>query len=51
VLNTDAACYGGSDLGNAGAVIAERSPQHGHPQSLIVTLPPLATLVFMAEHP
>ena len=48
-LNTDAACYGGSDLGNAGAVTAAPSPQHGHAQSLVVTLPPLATLIFTAE--
>jgi len=42
-LNTDAACYGGSNVGNGGAVLAQAEPSHGQPASL--TLPPLATLV------
>jgi 1,4-alpha-glucan branching enzyme len=45
-LNTDAACYGGSNVGNAGGVLASDEPWHGRPFSLEVTLPPLATLVF-----
>ena len=45
-LNTDAACYGGSDVGNAGGVEAEDVPWHGRPHSLRLTLPPLATVVF-----
>jgi 1,4-alpha-glucan branching enzyme len=44
-LNTDAACYGGSNVGNAGAVASEPVPWHGQPHSLCLTLPPLATLV------
>ena len=49
-LNTDAAVYGGSDLGNAGAVTAEPVAQHGHAQSLaLLLLPPLATIVLIAE--
>jgi 1,4-alpha-glucan branching enzyme len=44
-LNTDAACYGGSNLGNAGGVDAEARPWHGRPWSLSLTLPPLAVLV------
>ena len=47
VLNTDAACYGGSDVGNLGQVIAERDPAMGQPYSANVTLPPLAAVVLM----
>lgn len=46
LVNTDSRHYGGSDVGNAGRVVAEPVPAHGHAQSLVVTLPPLATLVF-----
>jgi 1,4-alpha-glucan branching enzyme len=44
-LNTDAACYGGSNVGNGGDVATEVVPWHGRPQSLSLTLPPLATVV------
>ena len=44
ILNTDAAIYGGSGLGNGGAVEADAIPAHGFAASASVTLPPLATL-------
>lgn len=44
-LNSDATCYGGSNLGNQGVVEAIDQPSHGWPASLSLTLPPLATLV------
>ncbi len=44
VLNTDAASYGGANLGNMGGVVAESVPANGQPASALVTLPPLATL-------
>lgn len=44
LINTDAACYGGSGLGNGGQVIAQAAPAHGRPASLALTLPPLAVL-------
>ncbi len=44
-LNTDASVYGGSDVGNSGAVETESVPWHGRPASLSLTLPPLATIV------
>ncbi len=50
VLNTDAQIYGGSNVGNAGAVLAGDSPAHGHPWSISVTLPPLACLMLKPEH-
>ena len=45
ILNTDSAWYGGSDAGNAGATMpTEAVGAHGREQSLVLTLPPLATL-------
>jgi 1,4-alpha-glucan branching enzyme len=44
LLNTDAAEYGGSGVGNLGAVRALNQPSHGYPASAEVTVPPLATL-------
>ncbi len=49
LINTDAARYGGSNMGNGGLVQAEATPSHGLPASLLLTLPPLATLVLRAE--
>jgi 1,4-alpha-glucan branching enzyme len=46
VLNSDADLYGGSGQGNSGGVTAAPIPWHGHPQSIAVTLPPLAVVVF-----
>jgi 1,4-alpha-glucan branching enzyme len=48
-MNTDAADYGGSGIGNTGAVQAEPHPMHGHAYSLRLQLPPLAALIFTAE--
>jgi 1,4-alpha-glucan branching enzyme len=44
VLNTDAACYGGSNVGNLGVVEAGAKPWNGRPQSLLLSLPPLGAL-------
>jgi 1,4-alpha-glucan branching enzyme len=41
VLNSDAALYGGSNLGNGGGVHSESEPAHGHQQSLRLLVPPL----------
>jgi 1,4-alpha-glucan branching enzyme len=45
VLNSDAAIYGGSGLGNGGMVIGSEVASHGLPALLDLLLPPLATLV------
>ncbi|MCP5149993.1 MAG: 1,4-alpha-glucan branching protein GlgB [Ectothiorhodospiraceae bacterium] len=45
LLNSDAACYGGSGIGNLGESAAEPVPAHGHTASLRLTLPPLAALI------
>jgi len=49
LLNSDAEAYGGSNAGNAGFVSTEPQPAHGHPQSLQLVLPPLATLYFQRQ--
>jgi 1,4-alpha-glucan branching enzyme len=46
VLNSDAEVYGGSNVGNAGGMEAEERPCHGRSHSILVTLPPLAVVVF-----
>jgi 1,4-alpha-glucan branching enzyme len=48
-LNTDALEYGGSGIGNAGEVHADPRPWHGHAHSLCLTLPPLATVIFIHD--
>ncbi|HUG09057.1 MAG TPA: 1,4-alpha-glucan branching protein GlgB [Acidimicrobiia bacterium] len=47
ILNTDSEVYGGSGQGNLGAVDTGTLPvpHHGRPESIDLTLPPLATLV------
>lgn len=44
-LNSDAVDYGGSGVGNGGAVHTEPRFMHGAPQSLRLTLPPLGLLL------
>ncbi len=51
VLNTDAVIYGGSGQGNLGGVDTVPIPSHDEPQSLVITLPPLAVVVFQADAP
>jgi 1,4-alpha-glucan branching enzyme len=45
ILNSDAAVYGGSNVGNDGGVQASHRPSHGQPFSMTLTLPPLATIL------
>ena len=45
-INTDAKVYGGSGMGNLGAIEAINQPSHGKPASASITLPPLATIIF-----
>jgi 1,4-alpha-glucan branching enzyme len=46
ILNTDAAIYGGGNEGNLGGAHTDDVPMHGRPQSIAITLPPLAALYF-----
>ena len=49
VLNSDAHAYGGSGVGNLGRVQAQATPWHGRSQSVSLTLPPLAMVLFVPE--
>jgi 1,4-alpha-glucan branching enzyme len=51
VLNGDARLYGGSGQGNLGGVVATPVAWHGQTQSIVVTLPPLAVVVFQGVRP
>ncbi|HEX8204215.1 MAG TPA: alpha amylase C-terminal domain-containing protein, partial [Isosphaeraceae bacterium] len=44
LLNTDAAIYGGSNVGNAGGCWARSEPHAGRPFHLTLRLPPLGVL-------
>jgi 1,4-alpha-glucan branching enzyme len=44
VLNTDAAIYGGSNMGNGGGLDSVPTQMHGEAQVLFLTLPPLSTV-------
>ena len=44
ILNTDSACYGGSNVGNQGGVWSESIPWGGGNHSVNLTIPPLATV-------
>jgi 1,4-alpha-glucan branching enzyme len=41
VLNSDAELYGGSNVGNGGGIHSDPIPDHGHNQSISLTVPPL----------
>lgn len=48
-FNSDAASYGGSDVGNGGELYTEKASHHGQQQALRLTLPPLGVLVFILD--
>jgi 1,4-alpha-glucan branching enzyme len=49
LMNTDATIYGGSGVGNLGGVRSDDHPVQGRPHSLLLTLPPLAALIFKPQ--
>ncbi|MBI2236425.1 MAG: 1,4-alpha-glucan branching protein GlgB [Magnetospirillum sp.] len=49
IFNSDSEWYGGSNVHNDGGVMAEELSWHGHPYSLPLRTPPLATSVFKRE--
>ncbi len=51
ILNSDAAVYGGSGVGNLGRVVTSPAPWHGHAQSLQLALPPLGFVVLRGRRP
>ncbi len=52
IFNTDAAMFGGSNMGNGGEWLkSEAKYFHNHPQSITITLPPLAVVIFRLREP
>ncbi len=50
IFNSDSTFYGGSNLGNGPRhAWPSRSESHGRPASIVITLPPLATVVFKPQ--
>ncbi|MEO9038756.1 MAG: 1,4-alpha-glucan branching protein GlgB [Gallionella sp.] len=49
VLNSDSQYYAGSNIGNAGSIIAEAIPWMGLPYSAEISLPPLAGVILVPE--
>jgi 1,4-alpha-glucan branching enzyme len=45
VINSDSEFYGGTNLGNGSAIIAENIPWMGREQSVTLTLPPLGAVI------
>ncbi len=50
IINTDAVIYGGSGLHNA-VLATDEQASHGHAQSLVLTVPPLATVMLVLNAP
>ena len=49
LINTDAETYGGSNVGNLGGVHSEAREWMGRQHSILIHLPPLATLAFKLQ--
>ena len=49
LLNSDAAIYGGGNIGNGGGVTSEEYASHGLPHSICLRLPPLGILILKPE--
>jgi 1,4-alpha-glucan branching enzyme len=49
VLNSDAAIYGGRNVGNLGGVLADDYKCHRQPWSAQFTLPPLSIIAFQPD--
>lgn len=50
LLNTDDVAYGGSGVGNVGAIRSSRVPANGRDSSIEITVPPLATTFFSPQN-
>ena len=46
VFNTDSEMFGGGNVGNYPGVQTTKKPRHGRAQSISITLPPLAVVIF-----
>ena len=50
IFNSDAAVYGGGNVGNLGAIQSEDSSTHGRPATVSLTLPPLGVVMLKPEN-
>lgn len=48
-FNSDSEAYGGSGVGNLGAIEAEPVPHYGRPWSASIRVPPLGAVIFVAD--
>jgi 1,4-alpha-glucan branching enzyme len=51
IFNSDAEIFGGSNMGNGGAIKAVPTASHGRPASAELIIPPLGVLIFKPERP
>ena len=51
IFNSDAEIFGGSNMGNGGAINAVLTPSHGRPASAELVIPPLGVVVFKPARP
>ncbi len=51
IFNSDAAMFGGSNMGNGGWLYADGTPSHGRSASASVVIPPLGVLIFKPARP
>ncbi len=49
IFNSDSSFYGGGNLGNGAGLMTEEKPWMGYPQSVVITLPPLAAVVLYQD--
>ncbi len=49
ILNSDSSFYWGSNVGNDGGKSTEPIPMHGYDQSILIRIPPLATVMFKLD--
>lgn len=50
VFNTDDKKFGGTGTGNPERIVTDEIPLHGHPQSIALTVPPMAA-IFLKQQP
>ena len=49
IFNSDASCYGGSNISNGTAINTEQTSWMGHGQSIVITLPPLGGVILQIK--
>lgn len=49
IFNSDSTYYGGSNMGNTGSIVSSSKPWTGFSDSILITLPPLAGIIFSLQ--